>query len=892
MPTVGDTRVGAGSGSLSYGSTTGSLAAGTVAASTTPTTSGLQGIAGVNIGVGAGVFAGETGGSDAVTLNFKSIIGAGGLSVSTTADTITLTASGGGGAGGAGTFESLLDGPGNYSPGSLLVSGSSSVGWTPLPSAPGQALIWDGAALGYGVLNVKADNNLVVTGNAFSPSTGMVIGLKPTGVVAYTYNAPTLTIDQYGRVTSASSNSSLLTGVANIGTGQPILSGIFGNTAQFKSLVAGNGVTLNASPSTLTISTTPAVTSVSAQGNSDISVTGGTITSTGTLVFGLLPTGVAPGTYANATVTVDVNGRVVAISGGTASGGGSVSISAVGFSNNRGVVDVAVSGSPVTSNGTLGLSLTQTGVLSSGNSVGTFVRPTLVVDAQGRIIGAASDTSTPGTVSRVEIDAGNGITVTGNAITGNGSYTVGLANVANVAGNYTSPNLTVDSTGRVVAISNGTLSGGTPTTVVGGVGITVVPANGTYTVGLAAPTASAVATYTNATISVDAYGRVTAGSSGAVSTGTSNSGSTVFQGGYGVTVSASAGTYTFAATDGAATAGTYPLANVTIDGHGKVSSVVAGTAPTHVITGDVSGTGSTAIVLTLAAVGTAGTYTKVVTDSKGRVTSGSTLASGDVTTALGFTPAGLVSPVFTGTPAAPTPATADNTTKVATTAYVQAQGYRTANQTIAVTGDATGSGATAIALTLANSGVTAGTYTYPSSVVVDAKGRVTSIVAGVAGSAGTSSSTPAIGADTYCNLYYFGPLNVPAGTGGVLVPVGVDKDTGGNTTGGGTANFAYNAKRGGQYRLRAMAQFLNTGTAANSSSGTPAAPPMGTDYGIIVGTPFNANPVYYKPTGPNRNFVLYETDLYLNQGNALSVSAYSDAATALLFVSASIIQIA
>jgi hypothetical protein len=37
--------------------------------------------------------------------------------------------------------------------------------------------------------------------------------------------------------------------------------------------------------------------------------------------------------------------------------------------------------------------------------------------------------------------------------------------------------------------------------------------------------------------------------------------------------------------------------------------------------------------------------------------------------------ADLVSPALTGTPTAPTPSTADNTTKVATTAYVKAQGY-------------------------------------------------------------------------------------------------------------------------------------------------------------------------------------------------------------------------
>jgi hypothetical protein len=48
--------------------------------------------------------------------------------------------------------------------------------------------------------------------------------------------------------------------------------------------------------------------------------------------------------------------------------------------------------------------------------------------------------------------------------------------------------------------------------------------------------------------------------------------------------------------------------------------------------------------------------------------------------------------------------------------------YLTGNQSISITGDATGSGTTSISLTLANSGVGAGTY---RSVTVDAKGRVT-----------------------------------------------------------------------------------------------------------------------------------------------------------------------
>ena len=82
----------------------------------------------------------------------------------------------------------------------------------------------------------------------------------------------------------------------------------------------------------------------------------------------------------------------------------------------------------------------------------------------------------------------------------------------------------------------------------------------------------------------------------------------------------------------------------------------------------------------------------------------------------------LDSPTFVGTPTAPTPAGADNSTKLATTAFIKGLGYLTDNNTITVSGDASGSGTTAIALTLASVG-TSGTYT---KVTTDAKGRVTS----------------------------------------------------------------------------------------------------------------------------------------------------------------------
>lgn len=82
----------------------------------------------------------------------------------------------------------------------------------------------------------------------------------------------------------------------------------------------------------------------------------------------------------------------------------------------------------------------------------------------------------------------------------------------------------------------------------------------------------------------------------------------------------------------------------------------------------------------------------------------------------------LDSPALVGTPTAPTPAGSDNSTKLATTAFIKGLGYLTDNNTITISGDASGSGTTAIALTLASVG-TAGTYT---KVTTDAKGRVTS----------------------------------------------------------------------------------------------------------------------------------------------------------------------
>ncbi len=171
-------------------------------------------------------------------------------------------------------------------------------------------------------------------------------------------------------------------------------------------------------------------------------------------------------------------------------------------------------------------------------------------------------------------------------------------------------------------------------------------------------------------------------------------GMTITDNGSGLLIFTSSAAYTLPTASGSTLGGVKVGTGLAIDGSGVLS--VSGSSATITLSGDVTGTGTGTVATTLANSGvTAGTYTKITVDAKGRATVGAQLASGDVTTALGFTP-------YNGS--------------------TNPNGYITTNQAITVSGDATGTGTTAIALTLANSGATAGTYT---KVTIDAKGRVT-----------------------------------------------------------------------------------------------------------------------------------------------------------------------
>src|SRR6185312_4010642 len=165
----------------------------------------------------------------------------------------------------------------------------------------------------------------------------------------------------------------------------------------------------------------------------------------------------------------------------------------------------------------------------------------------------------------------------------------------------------------------------------------------------------------------------------------------------------------------------------------NLSSGTVAAARMPALTGDVT-TAAGTVATTLAASGvTAGTYTKITVDAKGRATTGAQAQFSDIggtLTAAQLSGASLAatnvnnnfsaSQTVTGTVTATT--FAGSGASLTNVPAASLTGTVAAAQMPALTGDVTSS-AGSTATTLAASGVAAGTYT---KVTVDAKGRVTS----------------------------------------------------------------------------------------------------------------------------------------------------------------------
>ncbi len=343
-----------------------------------------------------------------------------------------------------------------------------------------------------------------------------------------------------------------LTAGAGLSVSQPDGNVLITNTGVL-SLTSGGGLSITGSGGNLTITNTspaPSVIGTVTQVDTGTGLTGGPITGTGTIALETVST-VAPGTYPNATVTVDAYGRVTAVSPG--GGLGSLIQANAPLSVNASypqtisvnTASTAAPGVVQLNTSTNSTSTTQAATPSAvkaayDNSTTALTNSASALSAATTASTAASNAQSTANAAQSTATTAAGAAATAqataNAATTNAAAAQATANAAIPCACFTAKGQLLAATGAstFTALPPGTngqvliacsscssgltwisqpVASGTVTSVSTGLGLLGGPITTTGTICLA-PSGVTPNNYTYANISVDVYGRVTAATSG------------------------------------------------------------------------------------------------------------------------------------------------------------------------------------------------------------------------------------------------------------------------------------------------------------------------------------------------------------------------------------------